>query len=208
MSDTLHADDAKVTQALRFAGMPVNSIYDLVNTRETYPMAIPILIRMLREVQHPRIKEGIARALTVKEAKTVANDLIEEFRCMNPTDFASAQVKWAIGNALSAAASDEVIESVIGLMEDERHGSARAMLPLALANARKKRRIAIDALLHALDEDIMACQAAEALAKLKAVEAMGPLTALSRHANRDIQKAAAKALKRLQRVQPRKKGRL
>jgi hypothetical protein len=60
------------------------------------------------------------------------------------------RAKWAISNALRSAASDDVVESVIGLMEDTRHGSARAMLPLALANTRKKRRIAVDALPRAV----------------------------------------------------------
>jgi HEAT repeat protein len=46
----------------------------------------------------------------------------------------------------------------------------------------------------------MACQAAEALSKLKAVEAVGPLTALSRQANKDIQKAAVRALKSIQKT--------
>ncbi|MFP5246738.1 MAG: HEAT repeat domain-containing protein, partial [Thermoanaerobaculia bacterium] len=189
---------AKVAEALRFAGIRVGSVYDLVNSRQSYPSAIPILIRMLHEVQHPRIKEGIARALTVKEARDVAGELVREFRGMRAETGPEMSAKWAIGNALAVAGSDEVADDVIVLMEDPRHGWSRSMLPLALAHAKKRRETATQALLRSLSDDQLACAAASALAKLKVPDAIEPLQALAKHDDKDIRKAAASALKRLQ----------
>ena len=44
----------------------INSIYDLVNSPNNYSVAIPLLIRELREDHHPRIMEGIVRSLTIR----------------------------------------------------------------------------------------------------------------------------------------------
>lgn len=196
--DELKAEDRKVVDALRFAGIRVDSVYDLVNSRASYTAAIPILVRMLREVQHPRIREGIARALSVKEARDVAPELVGVFRTMRAETGPELSAKWAVGNALAVAGSDAVVEGVIDLMRDPQHGWARAMLPLALAHAKKKRDAAVGALIDSLDDELLACQAADALARLKASEAIAPLQRLASHSSKDIQKAAKKALKRLE----------
>jgi len=75
-------ESACVAQALRKqARLNVTSVWDLVNTRAPYPEAIPVLLEWLPRVRHPRIKEGIVRALTVKEARGVAGKLlIDEFK--------------------------------------------------------------------------------------------------------------------------------
>jgi hypothetical protein len=196
----LKADDRKVTEALRFAGVRVESVYDLVNSRQQYANAIPVLVRMLHEVRHPRIKEGIARALTVKEARGVASNLVGEFRAMRAETGPEMSAKWAIANALTVVGTDDTVDDVIDLMEDPRHGWSRSMLPLALVNAKRNRDKVVNALLRSLSDDQLACSAADALAKLKVSNAIEPLRALAAHSNTDIQKAAAKALKRLQRA--------
>lgn len=54
---------------LRAAGMDVQSVWDLVNTSEPYPTALPILMRHLLNGRHPEaVTEGLARALAVKPA--------------------------------------------------------------------------------------------------------------------------------------------
>jgi HEAT repeat protein len=198
VDELLAAEDAKIAEALRFAGLRVNSVYDLVNTKQAYAAAIPLLASMLREVTHPRLREGIARALTVTEARPIAKELVDAFRASSRESMPAEHAKWAIGNALSVAATDEVIEDIVGLMKDKDHGWSRGMLPRALSNTKKKRELAIAALIDALSDDELSCQAAVALAKLKAREAMEPLQRLAQHENRDIQKAALKALQRLE----------
>ena len=76
----LFDEDEMVAEALRAVGVQVRSVYDLVNTKESYPEAIPVLLELLPRVRNDRIKEGVVRALTVREARPVAaKPLIREF---------------------------------------------------------------------------------------------------------------------------------
>jgi len=196
--DELKAEDRKVVEALRFAAIRVDSVHDLVNSRAPHAGAIPTLIRMLHEVRHPRIREEIARALAVKEARDVAGELVQVFRSMPAETGPEMSAKWAVGNALAVTGSDAIVEDVVEILRDPRHGWSRAMLPLALAPAKKKRAVAVTALVESLSDDHLACQAADALARLKASEAIAPLRGLTAHNNKEIQKAARKALQRLE----------
>jgi hypothetical protein len=55
-----------LVEALNDSSLAVKSVWDLVNTKRAYTEAIAILVAHL-EHQYPyRIREGIARALTVK----------------------------------------------------------------------------------------------------------------------------------------------
>ncbi|MFQ3611992.1 MAG: hypothetical protein SNJ72_10925, partial [Fimbriimonadales bacterium] len=57
---------------------PPSPIDALINTRLSYPEVIPTLVALLPQVQHPRVKEAIVRALTVKEAQGIANSVLIE----------------------------------------------------------------------------------------------------------------------------------
>lgn len=196
--DTLaFEEDRRVADALRFAGCQVSSVFDLVNTSAAYPQAIPILIKMLTDVRHPRVREGIARALSVKEASPVVQSLIDAFRSRSFATPQERHAKWAIGNAISVAADDDAVPAVAELLADKSHGLTRFMLPMALAKAKRHRQIAVQALMRALQDDEVVCKAAEALAKLRAAEALPALRTLANHENADIRKAATKAVKRL-----------
>lgn len=197
----VEAENRAVVEALRFAGIRVTNVWDLVNARQSYETAIPVLASMLHQVTRPIVKEGIARALTAKEAKIAAPDLIREFRIIDGDTAQGMSSKWAIGNALSVTASDEVVDDIIELMRDSRHGRSRAMLPLALAHAKTKRAIAIRALIEALKaDDEVAYQSTAALARLRAIEAIEPMKALLEHPDKDMRRMATKSLQRLEDV--------
>lgn len=200
LNDVLAAEDARITEALRFAGFRVDSVYDLVNSRAPYPTAVPVLVRLLPDVRHDRIKEGVARALTVPAAKPFVGNLIDEFRRMNPSAAPGEHAKWAIGNAISVAGHDGVFDEVVALMRDVRHGWTRAMLPLAMLRMKKHRAAAVRELIASLSDDEIALQSATALGRLKAPEAVDALKRLMSHANKDLQHAAAEALKKLAKV--------
>jgi hypothetical protein len=52
---------------LRAAGLQVDSVWDLVNTSEPYPAALPVLIEHLERGGYPeRVMESLGRALAVK----------------------------------------------------------------------------------------------------------------------------------------------
>jgi HEAT repeat protein len=57
-----------VVRALNDAGIAVNSLSDLVNTKRRYPTAIPVLLDHLVLPYPYPTRESIARALTTREA--------------------------------------------------------------------------------------------------------------------------------------------
>lgn len=148
LEKTLRADEKPVVDDLRDAGVAVDSVWDLVNTGRPYPAAVPVLIRHLRRPYHTRTRQGIARALTVREAQAVEADLLSAFRA--ETDNAENGVKWLIGNALSVAASDRILDDVIALATDPTHGPARRELLTILQGSRHG---AVRAALESLVDD-------------------------------------------------------
>ncbi len=129
----LDKDEQPLIEALRAAGVAVNSVWDLVNTRTQYPKAIPLLVEHLRRPYHPRTKEGIARALTVKTAKPIAWEaLVQEFKRTKPdTDISEATrrgLKFALANALAYISDRTVLDDVLELVQDQRHGEDRFVL--------------------------------------------------------------------------------
>lgn len=193
-SRLMETEDACVAKALREqSGIEVDSVWDLVNTNVPYPEAIPVLLEWLPQVRHPRVKEGIVRALTVKEARGIAGKLlVEEFlrvdapaqeprfdhirgqrgewlREPTPEERLRVQLwhlKWAIGNALGYVADESVIQDVIALLRDRRHGGARSQLVWALVRLRPPETEAIVLELLDDEEDGVAIQAALAAGRL------------------------------------------
>jgi hypothetical protein len=92
-------DEAALVEELRLAGLEVSSVYDLVNTASPYPDAIPILIRHLELPHEKIIREGIIRALTIKNAgNEVETALLHHFEKES-----ESEVRWVIANALKMA---------------------------------------------------------------------------------------------------------
>lgn len=168
----MREEDQAVVQALSRVGMRVGSVYDLVNTKTPYPEAIPVLISMLPQVTHDRIKEGVARALMVREARPVAaRPLLREFREVPAENESQRHTKAAIGLALSFTADESLMDDVVALMNDKRHGWSRAALPLALPRMVGQRSRAIRELVAALEDPNLVVSALEALGRMRAKEA-------------------------------------
>jgi len=137
---SLIEEDAIVVSALQTIGVEVRSVYDLVNTKESYPRAIPILLNLLPQLRNDRIKEGVARALGVREARPLAaRPLIREFLDLPSQTKSQQHTKWAIGNALGATADDSVFDQVLALLTDRRHGWTRSGIVAALARMKAHR---------------------------------------------------------------------
>jgi hypothetical protein len=90
----LKADEAPLVEALNNAGVQVSSVWDLVNSQSSYAAAIPVFAQHLKLPYHPKIVEGIARALTVKEARNLAGRALLER--LQRTDAESAEMRWAL----------------------------------------------------------------------------------------------------------------
>lgn len=120
--------EAPLVDELRGAGFHVHSAWDMVNTPGSYPKAVPILLGHLSRPYPAAVREGIARALAVPEAKAAGWDvLVQLYR-----DETEARVRSGLAAAISAAADDEVIADVIILARDVRYGSSRLLLLNAL----------------------------------------------------------------------------
>jgi len=126
---------------LRAFGVEVESEWDLVNTTKPYPDAVPVLLRHLPKGYPDRVREGIARALAARGPRALAagrdrhawDVLVVEFqKSKDPTALGA---KWGMACALSVAGDDSVIEEVIELLSEERHGENRVPLLDVLARS-------------------------------------------------------------------------
>jgi ornithine carbamoyltransferase len=127
--DRLQRAEAPLVEALNAAGYPVKSVWDLVNMKAAYPQALPVLLDNLTRPYPGKIREGIARALAVPEAKFAWSTLTKLYREEQESD---AKDGLAVAIAAIAVAHKELVEEVISLTRDTRHGASRLLLLVAL----------------------------------------------------------------------------
>lgn len=104
-------------------GLQFESPWDLVNTRQSYRAAIPILLDWLERAENevsaherPKFREGLVRSLAVKEARGVAAPaLLHEFR----RDDTSWDYRGAVGNSLEVVADDGVFDEVVEIARNQ-----------------------------------------------------------------------------------------
>ena len=186
-------DANRVQEKLGKIGIQINDIFDLVNTKEPYPKAIPVLLNLLSEVSYDGIKEGIIRALAVKESKGVAGKaLIEEYK-KTPKD--KSLLLWAIGNTMEVVISDDDIDDILEIVTDKENGISRQMFTVALGKVKSDR--AEQALINLLDDDEISPHALDALGRLKSQKAKSKINELINHQKPLIRKEAQKALKKI-----------
>jgi hypothetical protein len=135
------AEQAQLVADLYEVGEKVESVWDLVNTTREYERAIPVLLKHLVKPYSERTREGIARALAVPDARYAWPVLVEEYRKL-PDIKPRNEVKDGLAAALSATATDAVIEELIALAKDKSHGSSRLLLlsPLRKSKSPSARR--------------------------------------------------------------------
>lgn len=133
--EALEAAEEPLVRALHKAGLKVSSVWDLVNTKDTYPVAVPILLDHLRKPYPRRIQEGIARALAVPAARVGWEQLLREYNSIHDIDPGRDvnELKWSLHLALAAVADKSVLDELIHLACDRRHGGHRSMFVDALA---------------------------------------------------------------------------
>lgn len=135
-----------LAEELRAAGFAVESAWDLVNTSTPYPEALPILLEHLECPYPDRVREGIARALAVRDAQFGAPVLTRLYR----EERAGTDAKAGLAVAIGEAAHDDVIDEVIALARDPVHGTSRVLMLDALARSDAPRALAA---LEAIAED-------------------------------------------------------
>ena len=187
-------DENKIKSELGKVGISINDIYDLVNTNEPYPLAVPVLLDLLKEgIDHIGTKEGVVRALAVKEAIGKASPiLIAEYNRV-PKD--KMMLRWAIGNTIYTTITDDDVESILPIIKDKENGMSRQMFVAALGKVKSEK--AEDVLIELLDDEEVTPHALEALGRMKSKKAREKITTLTSHSKPLIKKEAQKALKKI-----------
>lgn len=123
--------EAPLVEDLRAAGTHVSSVWDLVNTKKPYPKLLPVLFKHLDRLYPERVREGIARALAVPEARSLWHEIVSRY--LAEADNTPHGIKWALHLIIAAAADVTVLDTLIRLVCDRRHGRNRALFVDALA---------------------------------------------------------------------------
>ncbi|MGQ7855231.1 HEAT repeat domain-containing protein [Pedobacter sp. WC2501] len=175
-------------------GLHADSIWDLVNMKGRYPDGVvDLLLRYLPFDYYDRNKEGIIRALTVKEARGKAClSLISEYE---KTPKEKSNLRWVIGNAIATTMTLKEVDWVYSTVVDKTNGSSRGMLVLALGTVKTEKSENI--LIDLLDDDEVAPQALAALGKLKSRKAKNKIIQMRESKNSLIRLEATKALRRI-----------
>lgn len=186
-------DDLKICSAIGDVGIRISNIYDLVNTNQPYPAAIPVLINLLDEnYTSSKIVEGIVRALTVKEARGKANRTLLKLYFETPAT--ERGLRWVIGNAFATIITDEDIGDILKIVNDPLNGESRRMFVYALGKIKSKE--VEDALIQLLDDKDVALHAISALRRLRVVRALPSVEKLRSSSNPAVKKAANGFLKK------------
>lgn len=186
-------DEKPLVEDLKKAGLNITSSWDLVNTKSRYKPAIPILLEHLPRPYHLKNKEGIVRALAVKEAIGKASPvLIAEY---NRTPKDKMPLRWAIGNTIYITITDDDVESILPIVRDKTNGMSRQMFVAALGKVKAEK--AEEVLIQLLDDEEVTTHALEALGRMKSKKAKDKISMLSNHPKALIRKEAQKALKKI-----------
>ncbi len=118
------------------------SAWDLANSKENYPAAIPVLLKHLRRPYHPVIRDGIARALTVPEARgAAAREILEtlkrEEKKEQTDNLPRGDVRWALANALVVVGDASMVEEIKALIADPCYADIQARLKDALKHCER-----------------------------------------------------------------------
>ena len=125
-------EEEPIIADLAKAGFAVGSVWDFVNTNDSYVAAFPVLLDHLRRPYHERIREGIIRALTVKEARGVAGHAILE-ELVGETD---SENRWVLANALTVIADRDQAAGIAALLNDPTYEDVSERLRVASKKAR------------------------------------------------------------------------
>lgn len=149
-------------------------VWDLVNTSESYPDALPILVRHLSRPYHHRNKEGIVRALAVKEAKGIANKAVmkeyhrlpKENPEIDPDEQWIFHYRWAFGNTMCVIVTEDDLDELIEIVMDESNGASRDGFVEALGKLKSPK--VVDVMKQLVnDKSPLVAQAAEKVLRKK-----------------------------------------
>lgn len=130
----LTLEQMELLRDLQEAGSEVRSVWDLVNTATPYPKALPVLVDHLIRPYSDRTREGIARALAVKDARPLAWDIMVG---LIQSGSLPKEVADGVMIAISAMARPADLSVLIGMLADKRIGSSRIFLVRKLMRSKR-----------------------------------------------------------------------
>ena len=128
--------EGPIVEELAVAGIHVRSVWDLVTTRKTPAAALPVLLAHLQKHYAPAIREGIARALAVRESRFAWNTLAEFFKKEQ-----EPRVHEALAIAVAESADNSVLDDIIELVQDRSNGDDRVHLLGALKRSKDSKAL-------------------------------------------------------------------
>ena len=114
------SDEEVLVSELRKIGLPVNSIWDLVNSRDNYSDAVPVLLAHLKIVHHLKILQGISRSLAIpalSENDDLWGTLIDLYKNTPPNI--------EIGEPENRGAQEAIAIALESLATRSRHGDLK-----------------------------------------------------------------------------------
>lgn len=192
-------EDEFITMELRKAGFKVSSLFDLINFKQTDFSYIQLLLEFLEsdKINDIWMKSGIVRAITVRNAKGIAENQLLEYYANLKTEREKESIGWSIGNWFEYLYSDLYFEQIKKISEDKNNGMSRQMFIMALGKTKKHKLIAEKLLLELTFDKEVALHAISSLGKLKSMNSIERLTELTNDKNKTIKKEANKALKKI-----------
>ena len=156
-ADELRSAEVPIVADLREAGLDVASVWDLVNTSEPYPAALPVLLAHLERGGYPdRVMESLGRAIAVAPAEFAWHKL----RGLYLRSSGRGEEE-GLAVALAAAATPEHLEELIALTGEASRGDSRIHLLRAIK--RVGGQPGIDFLLELTDDQLFGKEAAALL---------------------------------------------
>lgn len=117
----LRVAEQPIVADLRAAGVEVDSVWDLVNTSDPYPAALPVLMDHLERGGYPdRVMEGLGRAMGVEPAVTFWDRLKSLYLGSR-----NAGEEEGTAVALAACAKKEHLDDLVGFLSIEARGESR-----------------------------------------------------------------------------------
>ncbi|GLH82439.1 hypothetical protein SSBR45G_73480 [Bradyrhizobium sp. SSBR45G] len=120
--------EAPLVAELRSAGVPISSVWDLVNAKFSYSGVLPILLDHLGRSYPDDIRDGIARAMSDQAAKFAWRELVD----MYLREPRGSRTDQGLAVALSIIANQEEMPELIALIRNSELGSSRGLLIDAL----------------------------------------------------------------------------
>jgi len=146
----LRKDEEPLVAALTSAGWPeavrqcgdTRSVWDLVNTAEPYPHLLDTLADHLARPYHRRTREGIARALAVREAKEtrIPRAIMDELKKETDPNEGPNSYRWALINTLVLIGDSSLADDVQQLLNDTRYESVHSDLQRLAKKLRQSSR--------------------------------------------------------------------